>query len=118
MIDTCENTMSETTMGDGGIDARPNAKRSRRRALLAPVAAVLFAAGCASAGTPPPAATAEAGSEIWSVTCDRCHNARPGTQFTAEEWPVIVNHMRTRAHLTRSEAAAVTAFLRELAEPM
>lgn len=61
------------------------------------------------------AADAERGAEIWRATCYRCHNRRPATEFTSEEWAVLVNHMRTRANLTRSEAAAVTVFLQELA---
>ena len=61
-------------------------------------------------------ATAERGAEIWRNTCYRCHNRRPATEFSPEEWPVLVDHMRTRANLTRSEADAVTVFLQELAE--
>lgn len=62
------------------------------------------------------ASDAEQGAEIWRTTCYRCHNRRPATEFSVEEWPVLVDHMRTRAHLTRAEADAVTAFLQELAE--
>lgn len=62
------------------------------------------------------ASSAEQGAAIWRTTCYRCHNRRPATEFSAEEWPVLVDHMRTRAHLTRAEADAVTAFLQELAE--
>ena len=57
---------------------------------------------------------AQMGARIWLATCDRCHNARPASEFTAEQWPVMVAHVRSRAHLTRSEARAVTAFLVEL----
>lgn len=63
------------------------------------------------------ATTAEDGAEIWRTTCYRCHNRRPATEFTSEEWAVLVDHMRTRANLTRVEADAVTAFLQELAGP-
>lgn len=62
------------------------------------------------------ATTAEEGAEIWRTTCYRCHDRRPATEFSSEEWAVLVDHMRTRAHLTRSEADAVTAFLQDLAE--
>lgn len=56
-----------------------------------------------------------AGAEIWAVTCNRCHNLRPPQEYRAEDWPIIVNHMRTRVGLTKSEARAVTAFLQQLA---
>lgn len=51
------------------------------------------------------------GARIWSMTCDNCHNARSPAERTDRQWAVIVNHMRTRAHLTKSEARAVKAFL-------
>lgn len=57
----------------------------------------------------------ERGGEIWGATCNRCHNARQPGEYSSEQWPVIVSHMRTRAHLTRSEAEDVTAFLQDLA---
>ena len=34
----------------------------------------------------------------------------------AEQWPIIMNHMRTRQDLTKSDAEAVAAFLQQLAE--
>lgn len=83
---------------------------------------LLTATGCAgssmqegSSGSQVAAADAERGAEIWRTTCYRCHSRRPATEFSAEEWAVLVDHMRTRAHLTGSEADAVTAFLQELA---
>lgn len=85
---------------------------------LTTIALALSVLGCA--GGPAPQQEEEPsvqlGAQIWTGTCNRCHNARPASEFTAEQWPVIVRHMRTRADLTRQEAEAVTAFLQELAE--
>lgn len=84
-------------------------------------AAALLALGCAGAPVQEEPSAAEAapveeGARIWSTACNRCHNLRPPTEFASEQWPVIVSHMRTRADLTKSEADAVTAFLRRQAE--
>lgn len=110
---------------DGFIDSiRENV--SRRSGFLPGLALVgvlaLAAAGCAgtsmqegSSGSQVAAADAERGAAIWRTTCYRCHNRRPATEFSEEEWAVLVDHMRTRAHLSGSEADAVTAFLQELA---
>ena len=83
---------------------------------------LLAAVGCAgagmgegSSGSQVAAADPERGAEIWRTTCYRCHNRRPATEFSSEEWAVLVDHMRTRAHLSGAEADAVTAFLQELA---
>lgn len=63
------------------------------------------------AGAQDPSNTAN-GGRIYAMSCNNCHNLRPPTEFDDEEWTVIVNHMRTRADLTKSEAEAVAAFLR------
>lgn len=62
--------------------------------------------------------TAEDGAEVWSQSCNRCHAYRPAAEFTAEQWPVIVNHMRSRADITRPEAEAVAQFLQDMAEDL
>lgn len=93
---------------------------SRRAWIPAVLLVTLTAVGCAGPSTQGSAsqsrtADAEQGAEIWRTTCYRCHNRRPATEFSSEEWAVLVDHMRTRANLTRTEADAVTAFLQELA---
>lgn len=115
--------MSKRTERPAARERRTAARgRAGWKPATALTAILLVAVGCASMGAPRTESLAEAetlpqaGAAIWSATCNRCHNERPGTQFTAEEWPVLVRHMRTRAHLTRREAEAVTAFLVELAE--
>lgn len=82
------------------------------------VTLVALIAGCAGApvegnGDAP---SARDGARIWSAACDNCHNLRGATEYSAEEWPIIVKHMRTRAGLTRSQADAVAAFLVQAAE--
>lgn len=83
---------------------------------FASTAAVLLASACAATPVQDEATAREAGARVWRTTCNRCHNARSVPEFTAAQWPVIVKHMRARAHLTRSEAQAVTAYLQGLAE--
>lgn len=51
------------------------------------------------------------GAEVWAGTCMRCHNARPSAERTDAQWVTIVNHMRARANLTRTQARSVTVFL-------
>lgn len=89
-----------------------------RTTLPALVAGALLMAGCAGSAVQEEAGTASArdGARIWSATCNNCHNLRQGTEYSAEEWPVIVKHMRTRAGLTKSKAEAVAAFLQNVAE--
>jgi len=53
---------------------------------------------------------------LWSSTCAHCHNLRPAPEFTAEQWSIIVHHMRTHGDLTRSQAMAVADYLRSIRE--
>ena len=113
--------MNKILMDPRSAPRQPPRARSRRRFLgiLATALSVgPLLGGCASAAVQeqPMAISeiAQMGARIWLATCDRCHNARPASEFTAEQWPVLVAHVRSRAHLTRSEARAVTAFLVEL----
>jgi hypothetical protein len=64
-----------------------------------PVAAGIF--------TPPP----KAGAQLWAENCTRCHYSRPPTQYSAQQWDLIVTHMRLRADLTGAEAREITRFL-------
>jgi len=80
------------------------------------VAALLSACAGMSQSGQEMSMAADDGARIWRTTCGRCHNARPAAEFNAEQWPVIVSHMRTHADLTRSEADAVAAFLSAAAE--
>lgn len=51
------------------------------------------------------------GAQVYSSNCARCHNARSSTERTDAQWAAIVAHMRARGNLTKSQAAAVLAYL-------
>jgi len=95
--------------------------------LLAGTALALAVWGCTS--KPQPATTSgpspqaapvamsdpeeqESGAQIWSENCIRCHNLRSPSEFSADQWEIIVHHMRIRAGLTANEAEKVEAFLK------
>lgn len=79
-------------------------------------AAALLALPVVAEGQQDPTLVAD-GAQVYSVTCGRCHNARPGAERTDREWVVIVAHMRARANLPRSKADAVLAFLQATNAP-
>lgn len=88
---------------------------NRIRAAIVTTCLALLLGGCAGAPEPTDVPAREQGARVWRATCSGCHTLRPPSQYSSVEWPVIVNHMRTRADLTRSEARAVTAYLSGLA---
>ncbi len=51
------------------------------------------------------------GAHDWTNNCARCHNLRAPTEFTPDQWQVIMQHMRIQAGLTGQEARNVSAFL-------
>ena len=51
------------------------------------------------------------GAELYSRTCQRCHNPRGPAERTDREWVIIMQHMQTRANLTRKQANLVRDFL-------
>lgn len=51
------------------------------------------------------------GAELFSRTCQRCHNPRSPAERTDREWVIIMQHMQTRANLTRKQANLVRDFL-------
>lgn len=51
------------------------------------------------------------GARLWANNCTRCHNARSPLERNDREWLTIMNHMRARANLTKTESAAITAYL-------
>lgn len=57
------------------------------------------------------------GAELWGSTCTRCHNGRAINERTDREWTTIVNHMRARANLTRSDARTILEFLQAANAP-
>lgn len=59
----------------------------------------------------------ESGAELWGRTCTRCHNGRAINERTDREWATIVNHMRARANMTRSDARTILEFLQATNTP-
>ena len=51
-------------------------------------------------------------AELWSITCNRCHNAWSPDQYNAAQWEVIMHHMRLRATLTAQEHRDILEFLK------
>lgn len=51
------------------------------------------------------------GAELYSRTCQRCHNPRSPAERTDREWVMIMQHMQTRANLTRVQSNLVRDFL-------
>ncbi len=51
------------------------------------------------------------GAELFSRTCQRCHNPRSPAERTDREWVMIMQHMQTRANLTRVQSNLVRDFL-------
>jgi len=52
------------------------------------------------------------GAQLWAENCGRCHNLRPPTMYSQDQWEVAVNHMRIRAELTANEARKIAEFLK------
>ncbi|HEY7119723.1 MAG TPA: hypothetical protein VH475_24240 [Tepidisphaeraceae bacterium] len=59
--------------------------------------------------TSPP--TNRGNSQLWSQTCNRCHNARSPDSYNANEWAIVMTHMRIRGYLTGQEQRAILEFL-------
>ena len=57
---------------------------------------------------PPP----KGGAQLWAENCTRCHYIRPPDAFSAAQWGLLMQHMRSRADLTGSEEREILRFLR------
>ncbi|HEY8751386.1 MAG TPA: hypothetical protein VIM11_25625 [Tepidisphaeraceae bacterium] len=51
------------------------------------------------------------GAQIWAENCTRCHNPRPATQYSPQQWDVITSHMRVRCNLDGEEQREVWKFM-------
>lgn len=51
------------------------------------------------------------GAKVYNENCGRCHNPRPASDYTKQEWSVVMPHMREKAHMTGKETLAVEAFI-------
>lgn len=58
------------------------------------------------------AAKQPGGAELWARNCRRCHNIPSPTSYNADQWEVVVNHMRIRAGLTAKDARKIEEFLK------
>ena len=76
--------------------------------LLVGAYAVAFSANAEHVSDP---ALVAKGAKLYSQNCGRCHNPKPASEYSKEEWSVFMPHMRERAHMTGTEALAVEAFL-------
>ncbi len=83
---------------------------------LVAVAGTVWLGACASAPALERTDMGDDAAGLWSRTCSHCHNLRPAPEFTAEQWSIIVTHMRTHGDLTRSEAVAIAEYLRSVRE--
>ena len=65
--------------------------------------------------TPPPreaAARKPLGrAQLWSQTCNRCHNVRSPDSYSGSEWSLIMTHMRIRGYLTGDDQRTIQEFL-------
>lgn len=89
-------------------------KKSRLITILTLAAAGLFLAAAAMAQD----TTAKKqrmfleGARLWPVYCSQCHNARPGSQFSPQQWDIIMMHMRTQSNMPAKDAAAILEYLK------
>jgi cytochrome c5 len=59
------------------------------------------------------AAPAKGRAQIWSQTCNRCHNTRSPDSYSGREWSIVMTHMRVRGYLTGEDQRAILEFLQQ-----
>jgi hypothetical protein len=64
------------------------------------------------ASAEPGAPTAKGRAQLWTENCPRCHNARPATYYTLQQWEVAMHHMRVRCPLTAQEHKKIMEFFK------
>ena len=52
------------------------------------------------------------GARLWPVYCSQCHQARPGGQFSPQQWDTIMMHMRTQSEMPAKDARAILEYLK------
>jgi hypothetical protein len=52
------------------------------------------------------------GAHLWSIYCNQCHNARPGSQFSPAQWDAITMHMKTLSNMPAKDMRAIKVFLK------
>ena len=58
-------------------------------------------------------APAKGRAQIWSQTCNRCHNTRSPDSYSGREWAIVMTHMRVRGYLTGEDQRAILEFLQQ-----
>jgi len=66
-----------------------------------------------SPGSTAAAAPAKGRAQIWSQTCNRCHNTRSPDSYSGREWAIVMTHMRVRGYLTGEDQRAILEFLQQ-----
>jgi len=51
------------------------------------------------------------GAKIWPVACASCHKARPGSEFSPDQWKLIMRHMQIRSQLPSRDIQDVLVYL-------
>jgi hypothetical protein len=52
------------------------------------------------------------GAKLWPIYCAQCHNARPGSEFTPNQWDAIAMHMKTQSNMPAKNIRAIKEFLK------
>ena len=52
------------------------------------------------------------GAHLWSIYCNQCHNARPGSQFSPAQWDAITMHMKTLSNMPAKDMRSIKEFLK------
>jgi mono/diheme cytochrome c family protein len=52
------------------------------------------------------------GAKLWPVYCAQCHNARPGSEFSPNQWDAILMHMKTQSNMPAKNIRAIKEFLK------
>ena len=76
------------------------------------VASIGARAGDKAAPAAPPAPAGKSGAELWAGQCQRCHNLRSPSSYSAAQWEVAMLHMRVRANLTTEQHQKIIEFLK------
>ena len=53
------------------------------------------------------------GAELYAVHCNRCHQERYPTEFTAAQWQTLMLHMRVRANLPAAQIKEIVKYMKE-----
>jgi mono/diheme cytochrome c family protein len=61
--------------------------------------------------TPEQRRTLIEGAQLWSIYCNQCHNARPGSEFSPAQWDAITMHMKTLSNMPAKDMRAIKEFL-------